>query len=152
LGQSEILFTKIEDTTIEQELGKLGTPPETKIEISTAETAYTPLKPQITYDDFGKIDFRTAKIVQAEAVPKSKKLLKLQIDLGFEQRQIVAGIAEKVTPDQLIGKTIIVVANLAPAKLMGVESNGMLLATAADGNNFALLTSSTNVEPGIGIK
>jgi len=79
-------------------------------------------------------------------------LIKLQIDLGFEQRQIVAGIAEKITPDQMIGRTIIIVANLAPAKLMGVESNGMLLATAADGENFALLTSSKEVQTGVGIK
>jgi len=150
LGQSEILFTKIEDQTIEQELGTLGTP--TAASPDAAVQSFVPLKPQITYDDFAKIDFRTAKVLQAEAVPKSKKLLKLQIDLGFEQRQIVAGIAEKVTPEQLVGKTIIVVANLAPAKLMGVESNGMLLATAADGENFALLTSSKDVETGIGIK
>ena len=152
LGQSEILFTKIEDTTIEQELSTLGNNTEIKTENSAAVQTYQPLKPQITYDDFARIDFRTAKIIEAEAVPKSKKLLRLQIDLGFEKRQIVAGIAEKLSPEQIIGKTIIVVANLAPAKLMGVESQGMLLATAADGANFALLTSSTTVEPGIGIK
>ncbi|MFZ4619029.1 MAG: methionine--tRNA ligase, partial [Bacteroidota bacterium] len=151
LGRSEILFTKIEDTTIEQELGKLVTAAEAKAEEKAAST-FAPLKAPVTYDDFAKIDFRTAKVLEAEAVPKSKKLLRLQIDLGFEKRQIVAGIAEKVTPEQLIGKTIIVVANLAPAKLMGVESNGMLLATAADGENFALLTSSKDVETGIGIK
>lgn len=150
LHQPEILFTKIEDSTIEQELSKLEK--HNSIAPATNGKEYVPLKPQITYDDFAKIDFRTAKIVSAEPVPKSKKLLKLQIDLGFEQRQIVAGIAEKIAPENLIGKTIIVVANLAPAKLMGVESNGMLLATAADGENFALLTSSNNVEQGIGIK
>ncbi len=148
LGIPEILFSKIEDETIEQELAKLGAP--ATEEIPTIE--YAPLKPQISYDDFAKIDFRTAKVLSAESVPKSKKLLKVQIDLGFEKRQIVAGIAEKISPEQLIGKTIIVVANLAPAKLMGVESNGMLLATAADGENFALLTVSKNVEQGIGIK
>ena len=152
LGQSEILFTKIEDETIEKELGLLGVSAEIKADEKAAANKYIPLKALITYDDFAKIDFRTAKIVEAEAVPKSKKLLKLQIDLGFEKRQIVAGIAEKITPEQLIGKTIIVVANLAPAKLMGVESNGMLLATSADGENFALLTSSKDVETGIGIK
>ena len=152
LGQSEILFTKIEDTTIEQELGTLNVSLEQKSDGKTTSPAYSPLKSPITYDDFAKIDLRTAKIIQAEAVPKSKKLLKLQIDLGFEKRQIVAGIAEKITPEQLIGRTIIVVANLAPAKLMGVESNGMLLATAADGEGFALLTTSKDVETGIGIK
>ncbi|NUN70641.1 MAG: methionine--tRNA ligase [Bacteroidetes bacterium] len=150
LGTSEILFTKIEDAVIENELAALGVHAAPPAAASAAE--YAPLKPQVTYDDFAKIDLRTATVIAAEAVPKSKKLLKLQIDLGFEQRQIVAGIAEKVTPEQLIGKTIIVVANLAPAKLMGVESNGMLLATAADGANFALLTTSKDVISGMGIK
>ena len=117
-----------------------------------APKIHSPLKPQIAYDDFAKIDFRTATVISAEPVPKSKKLLKVQIDLGFEQRQIVAGIAEKISPEQLVGKTIIVVANLAPATLMGVESNGMLLATAADGNNFALLTTTSTVDTGVGIK
>jgi methionyl-tRNA synthetase len=151
LGMAEILFTKLEDSVIEQELSKLASVPE-QPETPPAPKNYLALKPQIAYDDFAKIDFRTATVISAEPVPKSKKLLKVQIDLGFEQRQIVAGIAEKITPEQLIGKTIIVVANLAPAKLMGVESNGMLLATAADGNNFALLTTSTTVETGVGIK
>lgn len=151
LGVSEILFTKLEDSIIEQELSKLTKATDGENAQKPA-TNHAPLKPQITYDDFAKIDFRTAKILSAEQVPKSKKLLKLQIDLGFEQRQIVAGIAEKISPEQLVGKTIIVVANLAPAKLMGVESNGMLLATAADGENFSLLTTSSTVETGIGIK
>lgn len=151
MGAAEILFTKLEDSVIELELSKLQ-PVEGQDSSAPVKPSYVPLKPIITYDDFAKIDFRTAKVLAAEPVPKSKKLLKVQIDLGFDQRTIVAGIAEKITPEQLVGKTIIVVANLAPAKLMGVESNGMLLATAADGENFALLTSSTNVEPGIGIK
>ena len=151
LGMAEILFTKLEDSVIEQELSKLASAPD-QPETPQAPKIHAPLKPQITYDDFAKIDFRTATVISAEPVPKSKKLLKVQIDLGFEQRQIVAGIAEKITPEQLIGKTIIVVANLAPAKLMGVESNGMLLATAADGNNFALLTTTSTVDTGVAIK
>ncbi len=152
LGKSEILFTKLEDSVIEQELEKLGNTADSKTELKETAAHFAPLKPQITYDDFAKVDLRVAKVVSAEAVPKSKKLLKLQIDLGFEKRQVVAGIAEKLSPEQLIGKTIIVVANLAPAKLMGVESNGMLLATAADGENFALVTSTKDVETGIGIR
>ena len=80
------------------------------------------------------------------------KLIKMQVDLGFEQRQIVAGIAEKRTAEELVGKSIIVVANLAPAKLMGVESQGMLLATAGDGDAFAILTTSNDVEAGVWIK
>jgi len=151
LGRSEILFTKIEDTVIENELEKLNAAGDAA-NGSAIQKDFVPVKPQITYDDFAKIDLRVAKVVAAEAVPKSKKLIKLQIDLGFEQRQIVAGIAEKLSPEQMIGKTIIVVANLAPAKLMGVESNGMLLATAGDGENFALLTPSPTVSSGVGIK
>lgn len=86
------------------------------------------LKPEIEYDEFAKVDLRVAKILAAEAVPKSSKLIKLRIDIG-EERTIVAGIGKDYQPDELVGKSIIVVANLKPAKLMGVESHGMLLAT-----------------------
>jgi len=90
--------------------------------------ALTDLKPEIDYDEFAKIDLRVAKILEASAVPKSNKLVKLRIDLG-EERTIVAGIGKDYKPEELVGKSIIVVANLKPAKLMGVESHGMLLAT-----------------------
>lgn len=90
--------------------------------------ALADLKPEIDYDDFAKVDLRVAKILEASAVPKSNKLVKLRIDLG-EERTIVAGIGKDYKPEELIGKSIIVVANLKPAKLMGVESHGMLLAT-----------------------
>lgn len=86
------------------------------------------IKPEIEYEDFGKVDLRVAKILTAEAVPKSNKLVKLRIDIG-EERTIVAGIGKDYKPEELVGKSIIVVANLKPAKLMGVESHGMLLAT-----------------------
>jgi methionyl-tRNA synthetase len=86
------------------------------------------LKPEIEYDEFTKADLRVAKILAAEAVPKSSKLVKLRIDMG-EERTIVAGIGKDYQPEELVGKSIIVVANLKPAKLMGVESHGMLLAT-----------------------
>jgi methionyl-tRNA synthetase len=85
-------------------------------------------KPEITYDDFEKIDLRVAKILEAELVPKSNKLIRLKIDIG-EERQIVAGIAKDYKPEELVGKSIVVVANLKPTKLMGVDSRGMLLAT-----------------------
>ena len=80
-----------------------------------------------------KVELRVAKVLEAEAVPKSKKLLKLKVDTGTDQRTIVAGIAEAYQPDQLVGRTIVIVANLQPAKLMGVESNGMVLAASPDG-------------------
>jgi methionyl-tRNA synthetase len=89
------------------------------------------LKPEIGYEEFAKVDLRVGKILAAEAVPKSNKLLKLKIDIG-EERTIVAGIGKDYTPAELIGKTIVVVANLKPAKLKGVESYGMLLATDTD--------------------
>ncbi len=85
-------------------------------------------KPEITYEDFEKIDLRVARVLEAELVPKSNKLLKLKLDIG-EERQIVAGVAKDYKPEELIGKTIVIVANLKPTKLMGVESRGMLLAT-----------------------
>jgi len=101
---------------------------------------------RISIDDFMKVELRVAKILAAEAVPKSKKLLKLQVDLGSEQRTIVAGIAEAYNPDTLVGRTIVVVANLRPAKLMGIESNGMVLAASSDAGNPILLT--VEAEPG----
>ena len=85
---------------------------------------------RISIDAFMNVELRTAKVIAAEAVPKSKKLIKLQVDLGTEQRTILAGIAEAYQPESLVGKTIVIVANLKPAKLMGIESNGMVLAAS----------------------
>ncbi len=106
------------------------------------------LKPEIDYDEFGKIDLRVAKILAAEPVPKSNKLIKLRIDIG-EERIIVAGIGKDYKPEELIGKYIVVVANLKPAKLMGVESHGMLLAT--DGTS-GLTVLGFDREPKTGAK
>ena len=86
-----------------------------------------PIKPEITIDDFAKIDLRVATVVSAQAVPRAKKLLQLEVDLG-ETRTIVSGIAGSYAPEDLVGKQVIVVANLKPAKLMGVLSKGMLIA------------------------
>ena len=104
---------------------------EKESETSEKKSPVTDLKPEIDYEEFTKVDLRVGKILTAEAVPKSNKLLKLKIDIG-EERTIVAGIGKDYTPAELIGKTIVVVANLKPAKLMGVESYGMLLATDTD--------------------
>jgi methionyl-tRNA synthetase len=91
------------------------------------------LAEQVTIDDFMKIDLRTGKILAAEKVKKSKKLIQLKVDIGTETRQVLAGIAEAYEPDQLIGRTVVLVANLKPVKLMGIESQGMILAGSADG-------------------
>lgn len=116
LGEPKILFAKIEDEQIEQELEKLK-----KVE-------YAPLKEQISIEDVQKLDLRVGQVMSASAVPKSKKLLKLQVDLGFESRSILSGISQHYKPEDLVGKKVIVVANLKTAKLMGIESQGMVLA------------------------
>ena len=95
-----------------------------------ASAAQTPQ--HITIDDFAKVELRVAQILVAERVPKTDKLLRLEIDLGYEKRQILAGIAEQYEPEKLIGRKIVVVANLAPRKMRGLESNGMLLAASLD--------------------
>jgi methionyl-tRNA synthetase len=96
---------------------------------STEETkAVVDLKPEIEYEDFAKVDLRVAKILEAQMVPKSNKLVQLKIDIG-EERTVVAGIGKEYKPEELVGKKIVIVANLKPVKLMGVESRGMLLAT-----------------------
>ncbi len=143
LGPIEILFHKIEDETVAEEVKRLETMAAKVDAVGAGVGAHhadsalstsgaTMVAPEhsalISIDDFKKIKLRTALILEAERVPKSKKLIKLQISLGDEKRQIVAGIGEKYTPEQLVGKMIVVVANLKPAKLMGQESNGMLLA------------------------
>ena len=118
----------------------------------TATTPPMPAAPaQITIDEFMKIQLKTAKVISAERVPKSEKLLKLQVSLGSEQRQIVAGIGKKYEPEALIGKTIVIVANLKPAKLMGIESQGMVLA-AGDSEVRGLITILEEVDPGTKVK
>jgi methionyl-tRNA synthetase len=141
------------------------TPPQSATVIPTSTTAIpsvaspTAVAPppavpaQITIDEFMKIQLKTAKVLTAERVPKSEKLLKLQVSLGegAEQRQIVAGIGKKYEPETLIGKTIIIVANLKPAKLMGIESQGMVLA-AGDNEVRGLATILEEVDPGTKVK
>ncbi len=131
LGKPEILFVKIEDSVIDMELQKLQ---------SESAPVAKPMKfkPTISIEDFRKVDMRTAKIITCEKVPKSQKLLKLQIEIGSDKRQVIAGIAQHYAPEQLIGKTVIVVANLQPATLMGLESQGMILAAEGEGKLIVL--------------
>jgi len=119
--------------------------------VTPAAPAAVPVPPQITIDEFMKIQLKTAKVLSAERVPKSEKLVKLHVSLGTEQRQIVAGIGKKYEPDTLVGKTIVIVANLKPAKLMGIESQGMVLA-AGDADVRGLLTILEEVDPGTKVK
>ena len=106
---------------------------------------------QIDIGEFAKIELRAARVVSAEKIAGSRKLLKLQVDLGDEQRQIVSGISDAYEPEALVGKKIVLVANLKPAKLMGVESNGMVLAASVDGR-AVLCTFDADVAPGTKVK
>jgi len=103
-------------------------------------------KPEITFEEFGKVDLRVAKVIRAEAVPRSKKLLKLEVDLG-EIRTIVAGIAQHYAPEDLVNRQVIVVANLKPAKLMGILSKGMLIAAVSE-EASAVATVEKELKPG----
>jgi methionyl-tRNA synthetase len=109
------------------------------------------LDDRIAMDDFMKVELRTAKILEAERVPKSKKLMKMRVDVGTEQRTIVAGIAEAYEPEALVGKTVVIVANLKPAKLMGIESNGMVLAASPDDGQPIVLSAEPAV-PGTRVR
>ncbi len=146
LGEKRILFEKIEDAVIDGETAKLGA-------MSADEAkSYPPLKDQITIDDVSKIDLRIGKIVEAESVPKSAKLVKLKVDIGSEIRQVVAGIAMSYKPSDLIGKHIVLVANLKPAKLFGVESQGMLLAASNENEGPILVTPLSDISIGSIVK
>ncbi len=111
-----------------------------------------PSAEKISIDDFMKVELRTAKVLAAEKVPNSRKLIKLSIDVGTEQRTLVAGIADGYEPEQLIGRTVVMVFNLKPAKLMGIESNGMVLAASPDGGNPTLVGFDADVPPGTRVR
>ncbi len=140
LGKAQLLYQKIEDDVIEKQIAKLKKTedgrPKTEA-LNTANTPVTrhpsPVNSEITYDDFTKIDLRVGTILSAEKVEKADKLLKLSVDLGFEIRTIVSGIAEFFKPEEIVGLQVSVVANLAPRKLRGIESKGMIL-MAEDGD------------------
>ncbi len=149
LGEITILFTKLEDSQMAAELDKMKEMA-AKAEKPAAAVAAAPTL--ITVDDFKKIKLKTATVLEAEKVAKSKKLLKLQIAVGEEKRQIVAGIAEKYAPEEIVGKTIVVVANLQPAKLMGIESNGMLLAVNDDKGVVTLIGTDGESPAGLEVR
>jgi methionyl-tRNA synthetase len=123
IEKASLLFEKIEDEQIQQQLDKLN---RTKEENDDA-AELSPQKEEITFDDFTRMDLRTGTILEAEKVPKTKQLIKMLVDLGFEKRTIVSGIAEYFEPDVLPGKKVSVLANLAPRKIKGIESQGMIL-------------------------
>lgn len=139
-GESFILFSRIDEAKLLEEFEK-------ESEAKRAAAAAKVEKPEgcavIGFDDFMKVELRTAKVVACEKIPKANKLLKLELDLGYEKRQVVSGIAKFYAPEDLIGKKLIVVANLAPAKLCGVESQGMILASGEDTIRVVFLDDAT---------
>lgn len=142
LNEPMILFRKVEDFEIEEQIAKLGK----IVKKAEASPSLQPLKPQVNYDDFTKLDLRIGQVLEAVKVPKSKKLLKLLVDLGFEKRTIVSGIALSYEPNDLLGKKVVIIANLAPATIMGIESQGMIL--AADMDAMLELPQIQNLLPG----
>ena len=144
LGETEILFSKIEDALIDKQRAKLEA---TDVVVQPPTDApYTPVAENITFDDFAKLDLRVGVVKVCEPVKKSKKLLRCEVDLGFETRQILAGVALQFKPEDLIGRKVVVVANLAPRTMMGLESCGMMLMGADRLDNLAPLTA--DAEPG----
>lgn len=145
LGATPLLFEKIEDAVIEAQIKKLM---DTKQAVELAQQPALPAKAEITFDEFSKMDIRIGKILKAENVEKSKKLLKLQVDTGLDVRTVMSGIAEHFTPEQMVGKQVTILINLAPRKIMGVESQGMILMATDKDGSLKLLSSGSEVVPG----
>ena len=128
------------------------TPPGTQHPAPSTQHAPDPAGARIAMDDFMKIELRVAKVLAAERVPKSKRLIKLHVDVGTEQRTLVAGIAEAYEPEALVGRSVVIVFNLQPATLMGIESNGMVLAASPEGGKPALVSFEEAPPPGTRVR
>ncbi|REC46439.1 methionine--tRNA ligase [Chryseobacterium pennipullorum] len=149
INEASLLFSKIEDSVIDAQIQKLE---DTKQNNKKTNPNANPMKEEITFDDFTKIDLRTATITEAEKVEKADKLLKLTVDTGVDVRTVVSGIAESFTPEELIGKQVMILLNLAPRKIRGIESQGMLLLTTKPDGKLSFVTpDDSNVENGIEI-
>ncbi|CAD5249178.1 MULTISPECIES: methionine--tRNA ligase [unclassified Imperialibacter] len=155
LEAATLLFEKIEDDVVEAQIAKLeatkklNSPAEKAGEIKKAEKMEVPgLKEEIVYDDFTKLDMRVATVLECERVPKSDKLLRFLLDTGIDKRTILSGIAKHYQPEDLIGKQVVVLANLAPRKMMGIESQGMILSAEDEEGNLRLLQANAVTNPG----
>jgi methionyl-tRNA synthetase len=149
INKSELLFEKIEDETIQIQLKKLE---DIKKANEMAGKSLYPVKGSIGFDDFGSMDIRTATILEAVRVAKTKKLMKLKVDTGIDKRTIVAGIAEYYTPEELIGRQVSVLVNLEPKKLRGIESHGMILCAENFDGTLSIVAPDQNVRNGSEIK
>ncbi len=147
IGKAELLFEKIEDSVIEAQLEKLRSTREA-IEMAEASQNVEPQKDTISFDDFQKMDIRVSKVVAAEKVAKTKKLLKLTVDTGIDTRTIVSGIAEYFTPEELVGRQVLVLVNLAPRELKGITSQGMILMAEDAMGKLQIVAPTEDVNPG----
>ena len=131
LGASALLFQKIEDEQVEAQRAKLraasAANPTSMTETSTPLAPLAPLAPEITFDQFAPLDLRVALVLEAERVPKADRLLKLTLDTGIDRRTVLSGIAEHFAPEDVVGRRVILLANLAPREMRGIESQGMIL-------------------------
>ncbi|UZX27918.1 methionine--tRNA ligase [Riemerella anatipestifer] len=148
INEPSLLFSKIEDETIEAQIQKLE---QTKINNKKTNPNAKPMKDEITFDDFTKIDLRTATILEAEKVEKADKLLKFKVDTGVDIRTVVSGIAESFTPEECVGKQVMILLNLAPRKIRGIESQGMLLLTTEPDGKLSFVTPDESVDNGVEI-
>jgi len=158
LRAPELLFRKIEDAEIAEQLEKLKIKSQQSKEMQEANTNTTveesknsDIKSEIQYDDFAKMDFRIGTITSAEKVAKADKLLKLEVDLGFEKRTIVSGIAMHFNPEDIVGKQVTVVANLAPRKMRGIESQGMILMAEDKAGKLHFINPEEKIDEGSGV-
>jgi methionyl-tRNA synthetase len=149
LNKASYLFEKIEDIVIDRQIQKLMN---TKTANKAEELSVTPVKENIEYDDFAKMDIRTATILEAEKVPKTQKLLKLKIDTGLDKRTIISGIAEYYKAEDIIGQKIVVLANLSPRKIRGTESMGMILMAEDIKGKLCFVSPTENFHNGSTVK
>ena len=149
LGKAELLFEKIEDSVIEAQVQKLL---DTKKANEEANYKAKPIRENIEFDDFMKLDIRVGTVLECTKVPKADKLLQFRIDDGLEKRTIVSGIAQHYKPEELVGKQVCFIANLAPRKLKGIVSEGMILSAENFDGKLAVITPEKEVKPGSEVK
>ena len=149
LGKAELLFEKIDDSVIEAQIQKLL---DTKKANEEANYQAKPIREHITFDDFTKLDIRVGTVLECTKVPKADKLLQFRIDDGLEKRTIVSGIAQHYKPEELVGKQVCFIANLAPRKLKGIVSEGMILSAENWDGSLAVITPEKAVKPGSEVK
>ncbi len=152
LRAPELLFKKVENEQMQEQIDKLRSGSQNNSAAAAEDTkgglTHNPVKPEITYDDFAKLDFRVGTILTAEKVEKADKLLKLELDMGFEKRTVVSGIALHFKPEDIVGKQVTVVTNLAPRKMRGIESNGMILMAEDGGGKLVFVSPVENTAAG----